>query len=52
MTQFPETMDTTGGSAAYLGSGMANFQEAQAGVILPADEITKATERAMEVESY
>ncbi len=52
VTQFPETINTTGGTASILGGGMANLQEAQSGVILPANEIAKATQRAMEVESY
>lgn len=52
VTQFPETMGSAGNTAAFLGSGFANFQEAQSGVILPADDIAKATQRAMEVESY
>ena len=52
VTQFPETTDNTGASMGFMGSGMANIQEAMSGVLLPAKEIAKATQRAMEVESY
>jgi len=52
VTQFPETTDNMGARMGFMGSGMANIQEAMSGVILPAKEITKATQRAMEVESY
>jgi hypothetical protein len=52
VTQFPEAADNTGASMGFMGSGMANIQESMSGVILPAKEITKATQRAMAVESY
>jgi S1-C subfamily serine protease len=50
VTQFPEATDNTGASMGFMGSGMTNIQEAMSGVILPAKEIAKATQRAMEVE--
>jgi hypothetical protein len=52
VTQFPEATDTSGAGMGFMGSGMTNMQEAMSGVILPAKEIAKATQRAMEVESY
>ncbi|MCP4045901.1 MAG: serine protease [Gammaproteobacteria bacterium] len=52
VTQLPEATETSGAGMGFMGSGMANIQEALSGVILPAREIAKATQRAMEVESY
>ena len=52
VTQFPESSGSTAGGMGLLGSGMANFHEGQSGLILPANEVVRATQRAMDVESY
>ncbi len=51
VTQLPEATETSGAGMGFMGSGMANITDALSGVILPAREIAKATQRAMEVES-
>ena len=50
--QLPEASDSMGALPGLMGGGMANLQEGMSGVILPAEDIAKATQGAMEVESY
>ena len=50
--QLPEASDNMGSLQGFMGVNMANMQEGMSGVILPAVDIVKATQRAMEVESY
>ena len=38
--------------SGFMDSGMTNLQEAISGLILPAKDVARATQRAMEVESY
>lgn len=50
--QLPEIAHSTGGFPGLLGSSMSGLQEGMSGFILPAADVARATERAMEVESY
>lgn len=50
--QLPEPSDSMGGLSGIMGGNMTMMQEGMSGVILPAEDIAKATQRAMEVESY
>jgi hypothetical protein len=52
VTQMPDSTGNTGAITGLMGSGFASFQEGMSGFILPANEMVKATQRAMEVESY
>jgi len=49
VTQLPEAMGNFGGGMAMMGTGMANLQDAMLGLILPIEDVAKATERASEV---
>jgi S1-C subfamily serine protease len=50
--QLPETSNNMGALSGFMGGNMADLQEGMSGLILPAEDIAKATQRAMEVESY
>lgn len=50
--QLPEVVNSTGGFPGLLGSSMSGLQEGMSGFILPAADVARATQRAMEVESY
>jgi hypothetical protein len=48
VTQLPEAGENADPTMAMFGAGMAGLQDAMSGLILPAKEVVKATQRALE----
>jgi len=49
VTQLPEDRGSSGSPMGMFGAGMTNLQDAMSGLVLPAAEVVKATQRAMEI---